>query len=102
MIDPAIVAVAGTALGGIGLKITENLLSRDKDKKDYAIQLREELRVELRDLKAEKTALERELDEWKDKYYSLLSRFINVETQIETLSKGITGGQGLDKPPGAV
>ena len=66
-------ALAGTVLGGVGLKVAEHILGRSKTKVDTAAALRTELRAELLELRKEADELRDELDMWRTKYYSLVS-----------------------------
>jgi len=86
-IDPAWIAVIGTVFGGAGLKGIESVLSRGKNKQDYAIKLREELREEIRVLKEELARIDHDLDEWKNKYYALLDDFIKAKNDESELDE---------------
>ena len=73
-------ALAGTIFGGVGLKILESFLGRNKNKDDSQHRFREELRAELLVLRVEAEKLQREADElraeidtWRTKYYALVS-----------------------------
>lgn len=77
--NPAVIALIGTLFGGMGLKLTENILGRSRERNDLATQLRVELRAEVTELKNELRRVESELDDWKDKYYQLKDMFIKYE-----------------------
>lgn len=64
-----IAAVAGVVVGGV-IKIINKLLDRRKERLEEHIVLRKELREELDAVKEELHMLQKELDEWKEKYYS--------------------------------
>lgn len=73
-------ALAGTIFGGVGLKIVESFLGRNKVKGDAAHQFREELRAEILMLRAEADKLRDEtdqlrdeIDEWRSKYFALVA-----------------------------
>jgi len=68
-IDPTIVALVGTVMGGVGLKLAEHWLGRKKVKVDDAARIRDELRTELTAVRADNNALEIEVDKWKTDYY---------------------------------
>jgi hypothetical protein len=73
-------ALAGTVFGGVGLKVIESFLGRNKSKDDNAYRFRDELRAEILVLRSEADkvrdeadALRDEIDEWRGKYYELVS-----------------------------
>lgn len=73
-------ALAGTILGGVGLKVMESLLGRSKRKTDDATVIRGELRTELNELRVEAEKLRDDADElrgeidaWRMKYFTLVS-----------------------------
>lgn len=70
-LDPAWIALIGTLCGGIGLKVLEHWLGRNKFKTDEATRIREELRTDMTALRTENKELERQVDEWRLKYYDL-------------------------------
>lgn len=66
-----IAAAAGLFVGGI-MKLINKLFDRKKDEFEQHISLRKELREELDSVKEEVHLLQRDLDEWKQKYYQQL------------------------------
>lgn len=87
----------GTVFAGAGLKWIEGWLKKAKDKDDTATNLRNELRGELTSLKAEMQAVEKELDEWKGKYYLLIEQYLAVRSQLEN-AKALLKNAGIDAP----
>lgn len=83
MIDTAWIALIGTVFGGAGLKIVEGFLSRGQDKVDTATELRDELRKESGDLRKEIKQVEKELDQWKERYFLLLQEFLEIKGHLE-------------------
>lgn len=76
----AYIALAGTLLGGSGLKFVEYILGRSKHRDTLAESLRTELRSDNSALRIENSHLHKEIqkleesvDEWRDKYYSLVA-----------------------------
>lgn len=74
-ISEAWLALIGALLGGSGLKIIEHWLNKAKVKDDSATSFRKELRDEVTSLREELRKVEKELDEWRDKYYALMDEF---------------------------
>lgn len=82
-------ALAGTIFGGAGLELTKRWLNRSKDKDDTATLFRKELRDDLVSIKGELEGVERELDTWKEKYYTLYEKYLSVKGQLETALREI-------------
>ncbi len=61
-------AVAGFVLGAF-IKLINKYLDRDKTQLEIHTTLRKELREELDTVKEELHNLQKELDDWKEKYY---------------------------------
>lgn len=79
----ALIALIGTLFGGGGLELIRRALAKSKEREDSATALRNELRTELTSLKAEMLSVEKELDEWKLKYYELFEKYLLVKLQYE-------------------
>ncbi len=78
-------AIFGTAiLGGI-LKIVESWLSKNKNKDDTAIVLRNELRKDLEDLRGEIRTAEKDSDTWREKYYLLKEEYLGIKSELDSL-----------------
>lgn len=71
-LSPAWLSLIGAVIGGTGLKLIEHWLNRSKVKDDSATALRNEIRTDLKEVRAELAATEKELYEWRDRYYILL------------------------------
>ena len=83
----ALIALIGTVFGGAGLEIIRRILAKSKEKEDSATALRNELRTELTSLKAEMTAVEKDLDMWRQKYYELFEKYIQIKVQYDSVLK---------------
>lgn len=83
--------LAGTIFSGVGLEIVRRLLGRAKEKDDTATEFRKELRGELTSIKSELDTVEKELDEWKGKYYALLQQYIEVKGQLDEMVRKAGG-----------
>lgn len=79
----ALLALAGTIFGGAGLKGLEAFLGKAKKKDDTATSLREELRKENSELRAELHRAEEAEDEWRSKYYALVARATALGVPID-------------------
>ena len=81
-VDPTIVALVGTVMGGVGLKVAEHWLGRNKVKVDDASRLRDELRLEITSQKDEIRLLEEAVNKWRDDYYKLYEKHIQLQTEL--------------------
>lgn len=75
-----VVAVGGLVLAAV-TKIVTARIDRKKDNLTEHLALRKELREELDSVKEEIYRLQRELDEWREKYYQQLE--VNTVLQAE-------------------
>lgn len=83
--EAAWIALIGTFFGGAGLKITEKYLARTGEKAELATKMRDEIRADLALCKAEAGLLEKEIDEWRAKYYYLLEENLGQRTELKHL-----------------
>ena len=78
-----IIAICAAILSGMGTAIIAGI----RDNKKEAIRQREreqdQLKMELKDLKIQLYKVERDLTEWKDKYYSAIQELISVKSELE-------------------
>lgn len=81
-IDPAIIALAGTVFGGVGLKLVENWLGRSRVRIDDAAQIRNELRLEVEALRKENSTLEGDVDKWRESYYNLREQAMKKDAEL--------------------
>jgi chromosome segregation ATPase len=102
--DPAIIALVGTLSGGVGLKVTEWWLGRNKVRADDARSIRDELRLEITAQREEIKQLEADVDKWRTEYYDLRDKYINLQTEL-TLAleriKAEVAEQSQQTPPKA-
>lgn len=88
-ISQAWLALIGAILGGSGLKFIEHWLSQSKVKDDSASKFRDELRNEVSSLREELRTTEKDLDEWKGKYYTLVEETMKVRSELEAALRDI-------------
>lgn len=93
MLTVPIIALIGTVLGGVGLKIIEHILSRGKTRDDTASQLRGELRAEVESLRQEIHKVESDVEQWREKYYLLLEQFLVMKLKLEQAVQNATNGK---------
>jgi cell division protein FtsB len=98
--DPAVLALIGTLCGGVGLKVAEHYLGRSKVKMDDASRIRDELRLEIAAQREEIKALEAEVNKWREEYYNLRDKYIQLQTELRFAMEALKKN-GLDSgtPP---
>jgi peptidoglycan hydrolase CwlO-like protein len=78
-----IITVLASMLSGL----FASLISHNKNKKAELARLEEKaqdnLKLELKDLQIKLYRLEKDLDEWKSKYYDALQELIQVKAELE-------------------
>lgn len=77
-IPAAWLALLGALFGGAGLKLLEGHLSKPKHEADQATAFRNELRTDVKELRAEYGRVQQEVVKWKDKYYALLEQYLTL------------------------
>ena len=78
-----IVAILAALLSGLGTGIIAGLRERKKEKARKEEKAQDSLKLELKDLQIKLYKLERDLDEWKDKYYEAIQELIAVKAELE-------------------
>jgi septal ring factor EnvC (AmiA/AmiB activator) len=78
-----ILAIAAAILSGMGTAIVAGYRDNKKEKVRQHEREQDHLKMEIKDLKISLYQLERELTEWKDKYYSAIQELIGVKSELE-------------------
>jgi len=81
-LDPAWIALIATVCGGVGLKVVEHWLGRNKVRVDDAAQIRDELRLEIAAQREEIKALEVEAVKWREEYFGLREKQFQLQTAL--------------------
>jgi len=99
-----VIAISAAVLSGMGTAIIAGLKENKREKVRKNEREQDQLKLEVKDLKIELYKIERELTEWKDKYYNAIQELIGVKAELEeTLLKltfidhQIEDLQGLDR-----
>jgi uncharacterized protein YlxW (UPF0749 family) len=79
----ALLAIISAAISGIGVSVVNGLQENKKEKVRRQEREQDQLRIELKDLQIKLYKLERDLDNWKDKYYSAIQELIEVKSELE-------------------
>lgn len=74
--DPALIALAGTLLGGVGVKVVDKIMSRGTEKADAATEMRNELRSDLARYREEIKEESQAADKWQSAYWELKAELL--------------------------
>lgn len=78
-----IIAISAAVLSGMGTAIIAGIKENKREKVRQAEREQDHLKLELKDLKLALYKVERELTEWKDKYYNAIQELISVKSELE-------------------
>jgi predicted PurR-regulated permease PerM len=82
-ITTVIISISAAILGGFGTAIV-NLISQAKKEETRKLErYQDQLKLDLKDLKIQLYQVEKDLDEWKDKYYDAIKQLIEVRAELE-------------------
>ena len=83
--NSAVVAAVGALFVGVLMKFVSKLTDKRKDTLNEHLELRRELREELDAVKAEINTLQKELDEWREKYYHQVEITTLLQAELAAL-----------------
>lgn len=78
-----IIAISAAILSGVGTAIIAGIRDIAKERNRRIERDQDHLKLDLKDLKIELYKIEKELTEWKDKYYNALQELISVKAELE-------------------
>lgn len=77
------IALLAAVFSGMGTAIVAGLKEAKKEKRRQAEREQDHLKLEIKDLKIALYQLEKELTDWKDKYYDSIQELIQVKSELE-------------------
>jgi septal ring factor EnvC (AmiA/AmiB activator) len=78
-----IIAICAAVLSGMGTAIIAGLRDSAKERRRQIERDQDHLKIDLKDLKIELYKVEKELTEWKDRYYDAIQELISVKAELE-------------------
>ena len=78
-----VIAILAAVLSGMGTAIIAGIKESKREKVRQSERDQDHLKLEVKDLKIELYKIERELTEWKDKYYNTIQELITVKAELE-------------------
>ena len=92
-----IIAIAAAVLSGMGTAIIAGLNESKREKNRQKEREQDLLKIDLKDLKIELYQLEKELIQWKDKYYTTIEELILIKSELENALRELNGFDFGDK-----
>lgn len=78
-----ILTILSAFISGLGVSVFAWFIERKKEKVRKTEREQDILKLELKDLQIKLYQLEKDLDEWKDKYYAAIQELISVRSELE-------------------
>jgi len=78
-----IIAISAALVSGMGTAIIASLRDHKKEERRRIERDQDLLKMDLKDLKIELYKIEKELTEWKDKYYNAIQELIEIKSELE-------------------
>ena len=78
-----IIAISAAILSGMGTAIIAGLKENKREKVRQQEREQDHLKLEIKDLKIALYKVERDLTEWKDRYYNAIQELISVKAELE-------------------
>jgi len=78
-----IIAISAAILSGMGTAIISGLKESKREEVRQQEREQDHLKLEVKDLKIALYKIERDLTEWKDRYYNAIQELISVKAELE-------------------
>jgi hypothetical protein len=78
-----IMAITAALVSGMGTALVAGFRDNRKEKTRRLERDQDHLKMDLKDLKIELYKIEKELNEWKDKYYNAIQELIGIRAELE-------------------
>ena len=80
-----LVSILAASLSGFGTAIIAGIRDAKKERVRREEKEKDQLRLDIKDLKIELYQLEKELTEWKDKYYKAIQDLIEMRSELDSV-----------------
>ena len=78
-------SILAASLSGFATAIIASIRDSKKEKTRREEKEKDQLRLDIKDLKIELYQLEKELTEWKDKYYKAIQDLIDMKSELDSV-----------------
>lgn len=80
-----LISILAATLSGFGTAVIAGIRDAQKEKNRREEKEKDQLRLDIKDLKIELYQLEKELTEWKDKYYKAIQDLIEMRSELDSV-----------------
>jgi hypothetical protein len=80
-----LISILAATLSGFGTAIIAGVRDAKKERNRREEKEKDQLRLDIKDLKIELYQLEKELTEWKDKYYKAIQDLIEMRSELDSV-----------------
>jgi len=78
-----LIAISAALVSGMGTAVIASFRDSKKEQRRQVERDQDLLKMDLKDLKIELYKIEKELTEWKDKYYAAIQELIGIKAELE-------------------
>jgi len=78
-----LIAISAALVSGMGTAVIASFRDSKKEQRRQIERDQDLLKMDLKDLKIELYKIEKELTEWKDKYYTAIQELIGIKAELE-------------------
>jgi peptidoglycan hydrolase CwlO-like protein len=78
-----VMAISAALVSGMGTALVAGFRDNKKERIRRSEREQDHLKLDLRDLKIELYKIEKEVNEWKDKYYNAIQELIGIKAELE-------------------
>jgi hypothetical protein len=78
-----LIAISAALVSGMGTAMIASFRDSKKEQRRRVERDQDLLKMDLKDLKIELYKIEKELTEWKDKYYNAIQELIGIKAELE-------------------
>jgi hypothetical protein len=78
-----VISISAAVLSGFGARLMSSFSERKREQVRRQERYQDQLKLDLKDLKIQLYQVEKDLNEWKDKYYDAIQQLIEVRAELE-------------------
>ena len=78
-----IISISAAVLSGFGARLMSSFSEKKREVVRRQERYQDQLKLDLKDLKIQLYQVEKDLNEWKDKYYDAIKQLIEVRVELE-------------------
>jgi len=78
-----VISISAAILSGFGARLVSSFSERKREQVRRQERYQDQLKLDLKDLKIQLYQVEKDLNEWKDKYYDAIQQLIEVRAELE-------------------